>query len=391
MTIDRRGFNAGLGGALAAGGLGIGTVAAEAQSARPSYRGPNVIVVRFGGGVRRRETIVADTSFAPYLLNVLAPRGVLIPDVTIAELAGVDTSHAEGTLNLLTGRYRAYAKVGARGLAPLLEPSQPTLFELLRKAFDVAPHEALLINGEDRPQEEYLSYGGHRHYGVAFRSETIGLYRYKLHLYQRIIEDRTAPEPELARARKELARLRSLDYRGTAQAASPPLDRFWDKWHAYYGDTGLKNPRGDRLLTELALWAMRELKPRLMMINYQDPDYVHWGNASHYTRAIAVIDQGLQRLVTAADADPFFRDRTVLVIVPDCGRDTNPMMAVPYQHHFNSRSAHQIFALALGPGIARGRVLNKRVDQTSIAATIGAMMGVRVAAAEGRVLSEILT
>ena len=26
------------------------------------------------------------------------------------------------------------------------------------------------------------------------------------------------------------------------------------------------------------------------MVNYQDPDYVHWGNPSHYTRAIAVID-----------------------------------------------------------------------------------------------------
>jgi hypothetical protein len=391
MKFDRRGFAAGLGGVVAAGGLGLRSGVTTAQAARPRYRGPNVIVVRFGGGVRRAETIIPDKSYAPYLVNVLAPRGVLIPDLTIAELNGVDTSHAEGTLNLLTGRYKAYTKVGSRGLAPLLEPNQPTLFEILRKAFDVAPHEALLINGEDRPQEEYLTYGGHRHYGVAFRSETIGLYRYKLYLFKRIIAEGSVPEPELARAQKELARLQSLDYRGTAETGSPVLDRFWDKWRAHYGDSGLKNPRGDRLLTELALRAMRELKPRLMMINYQDPDYVHWGNASHYTRAIAVIDQGLQRLVAAADAEAFYRGQTAFVIVPDCGRDANPMMAVPYQHHFNSRSAHQIFALAFGPGITKGRVLDKHVDQTSIAATIGAVMGVRVEAAEGLVLSEILT
>ena len=44
-----------------------------------------------------------------------------------------------------------------------------------------------------------------------------------------------------------------------------------------------------------------------MMVNYQDPDYVHWGNASHYTRAVQIIDDGLQRLVAAVDADPFYQ------------------------------------------------------------------------------------
>ena len=60
----------------------------------------------------------------------------------------VDTGHAEGTLNLLTGRYKSYDKVDAHGLVPLLEPSQPTLFEYLRRSFDIPSHQALLVNGE---------------------------------------------------------------------------------------------------------------------------------------------------------------------------------------------------------------------------------------------------
>ena len=36
------------------------------------------------------------------------------------------------------------------------------------------------------------------------------------------------------------------------------------------------------------------------------------------------------------------RDNTVFLIVPDCGRDSNRAMPVPFQHHMNSRSAHQI-------------------------------------------------
>jgi len=383
VTITRRNFNQGL---IAAGAATL--LPHEAGAA--AYRGPNVIIVRFGGGVRRAETIERPTSYAPFLLNVMAERGVLIPNVTIDRIEGGDTSHAEGTLNILTGRYQSYEKVGDQGLAPLLEPAQPTLFEYLRKRFDIPSHQALLINGEDRPQEEYLTYGGHEHYGVSYRSEVVGLYRYKLFRLQRVLDEGAASDEELEEARKALEKLKSFDYRGTAQNQSPEMIRFWERWRAYYSDDSHRFPRGDRLLTELALWAIDELRPRLMMINYQDPDYVHWGNASHYTRAIGVIDRGLQQLALAVEASEHYRGRTVFVVVPDCGRDANPLMSVPFQHHFNSRSAHEIFALIAGPGIVSGRSLDKPVDQTSIAATVGAIMGFRTEA-EGRPLSEIFT
>ena len=65
-------------------------------------------------------------------------------------------------------------------------------------------------------------------------------------------------------------------------------------------------------------------------------------------------------------------------------------MSVPFQHHFNSRSAHEVFALVFGPGIERGRILDKPVDQTAIAPTVAAIMGLDAPRAEGRVLDEIL-
>ena len=88
------------------------------------------------------------------------------------------------------------------------------------------------------------------------------------------------------------------------------------------------------------------------------------------------------------EADPEYRDNTVFVVVPDCGRDDNQLMAVPYQHHFNSRSAHEIWALFFGPGIAHGDVVDRPVDQISIAATIGRVMRFKAEVAEGPVLAE---
>lgn len=119
------------------------------------------------------------------------------------------------------------------------------------------------------------------------------------------------------------------------------------------------------------------------MVNCHDPDHVHWGNASHYTRAIV-----LQRLVSAAEADPVSRDNTIFVITPDCGRDANPGAEMPFQHHFNSRSAHETWAVIFGPGIGKGTV-DRPVDQSAIAPTIAAAMGFSAHPAEGRAVDKI--
>ena len=260
--------------------------------------------------------------------KVLAERGVLIPDLRIDRLEGGNTSHAEGTLNLLTGRYQAYRDAGSSFFQDRLEPTEPTLFEYLRRTYDIPAHQALLINGEDRPQEEFFTYGIHGHYGIDFRSEMLSLHRFKLYKFARILEDGGLSDQERLAAEKAFDQLLAVDAREFAPDQSPEIQAMWAKWRDHYGDDGFKNPRGDRLLTELALWSLRDLQPRLMMINYQDPDYVHWGNASHYTRAIAIIDDGIRRIVEAVDHDDRYRNNTIIVITPDCGRDANPLMSV---------------------------------------------------------------
>ena len=51
--MDRRTFNTGLAASLGAATLDFSLI----RPARAAYKGPNVIIVRFGGGVRRAETI----------------------------------------------------------------------------------------------------------------------------------------------------------------------------------------------------------------------------------------------------------------------------------------------------------------------------------------------
>ena len=62
--------------------------------------------------------------------------------------------------------------------------------------------------------------------------------------------------------------------------------------------------------------ALKELRPRLVMINYQDTDYVHWGNPNFYTRAVSIIDDGVRELWQACQADEQYRENTIVNNVP---------------------------------------------------------------------------
>lgn len=371
---------------------------AEKSEQRPEYHGPNVIIIRFGGGVRRLETIDADHTYAPYFRHELAHRGTLFTDTSISatfrrngETTQVQTGHQQGTLNVLCGRYDRYEDVDKQPFREAFEPTVPTLFEYLRKAYGVAPHQALLVNNEDRTQEEFYSFSNHHLFGVRYRSNVLSLYRFKVWKLEQKLASGRLDDPQRAQLQKELARLKAKDYRKEDDdLRSLELEQFWHRWREYYGESGFVNPRGDRLLTELVTRALAELRPRLMMVNYTDPDYVHWGNMSHYTRGIAIIDQGLKRLVTAVEADPEYRDNTIFLIVPDCGRDSNPYMAVPCQHHFNTKSSRQVFALLFGPGIRRNVVVDKPSEQIQVAATVGHLMGFPTPFAEGPLLEEAL-
>ena len=395
--LDRRGF-------LTRTAAGLGAVAvgdtAWSQgklpfigSSKGDYTGPNVIIVRFGGGVRRQETIVdPQHTYSPFLLNKLAKRGTLYTNMMISQLEGVETSHGQGTLYILTGKYDRFKDVNGKFLGARFESKVPTLFEYLRKSYNVPEHETLIINGEDRTDEEFYSFSNHHLFGASYRSNVLSLYRFKVYLLRRQIAEGRLDEKEFKKKSAELAKLETLDYRvKDPSAQSPEITAFWERWRQFYGDSGFVNPRGDRLLTELTLRAMKELRPKLLMVNYNDPDYVHWGNASHYTRGISIIDQGLQQLFAAVEADEAYRDNTVFVIVPDCGRDSNRALAVPFQHHFNTRSAHEIFALFLGPGVARGQVIDREVNQISVAATVGRITGTETPHTEGPVLEEVFT
>ena len=364
------------------------------QGTRP-YEGPNVILVRFGGGVRRQETILDPTNtYCPFIYHELAGRhGILFSNMEIEDQPGVATSHGEGTLYLLTGQYRDFQDVSGRLFGSRFEPEKPTLFEYLRSQYNIPSYQALIVNGEDRIDEEFYTFSNNRYhnYGIRYKATVLSLYRFRMYLLRERLKNRNLSDQEERQLTRQLQQMEQIDHRGSNrnlnQAQDAELKQFWRNWRDYYGSSGFTCPRGDRLLTTLAIRAINELRPKLMMINYQDPDYVHWGNTTFYTRGISIIDEGVRELYNTVQNDEEYRDNTVFVIVPDCGRDNNRLMSVPYQHHFNTPGSHQIFAIIAGPErwvprSAQGLGQSRKVQQISVTKTIGEIMGFNAEHAE---------
>src|SRR3989454_7426916 len=106
---------AGTGTMVSSAGVALAQALPEVGRAdKPAYRGPNVVIVRFGGGARRREAIVPETTYAPFLCHELAKRGTLFPQMEVDSFTptvGVDTSHGQGTLYIITGKYEKYQDI----------------------------------------------------------------------------------------------------------------------------------------------------------------------------------------------------------------------------------------------------------------------------------------
>jgi hypothetical protein len=83
------------------------------------------------------------------------------------------------------------------------------------------------------------------------------------------------------------------------------------------------------------------------------------------------------------------------VVVPDCGRDNVRTAAVPFQHHFNSKSAHEVFAIVAGPKkyVPQARTLaavDRLQQQISVTGTVGELMGFRATEADADSLFKVV-
>lgn len=148
-------------------------------------------------------------------------------------------------------------------------------------------------------------------------------------------------------------------------------------------------------MSDPGTWASVQQKmdtyhPSLMVINLKQVDSVaHKGVYTDYSNAIKVADQIVYDLWQKIQKDPYYKDKTDLIVTTDHGRHSDGYSTGFKDHGGRNHGNRHLLFLAIGPDFKQNEVINIRRDQIDIVPTIGAILEVQTPYADGEVMTEL--
>jgi len=395
--INRRQFlrtAGGIGAAAALGGAGafLGKYAYRqwALDSTP-FTDRKLIVILFGGGTRSSESVDDPTHrYIPHLWNEMVPKGNLFTNMRIEH----KVVHPNSAGSIMTGHWEWDDIDWSKPVA------HPTIFEICRKARktpDVTAWAFVYASILAKTGESLA-----RDYGRKFAAN--------------IVEPPTIPRTtavEMDRLMQHAASIGSADAEIEASAACAKLarttsriskaglrskqareflDSEYDRWKAGSGTTS-----HDVFLADRAIACMRTFAPDVMAVDFGEIDCAHYGSWSRYVEAIRRTDELTWRLWKETGQLEQYRGRTLLLILPDHGRELDRPGHWGFIHHSNfynnegaDEGCRRVWMVALGPSVKPGCKIEKPVPITAAATTGLEYLGLEASAgAESSVLNLI--
>ncbi|MCU1239073.1 MAG: hypothetical protein JWP63_7040 [Candidatus Solibacter sp.] len=358
----------------------------RAQEKRRSRSGRRIIVVTFGGGCRYAETFAPEGLVNIPRLAAIRPRGYFYSKCVNSGIL----SHFNATSSLITGNWQWVNDFGAE------HATSPTIFETWRKATGAGPIDTWVVASNKGFAR--IGASGVNSVGSPYGANVV---LPKLLLTEAIKEVvRRRPRTGVTdreTVQRQLEGLLTEDYEGvgwtifkTGQQMDAAVQETLTKALIDYIHGPGKPSTGDELTYFIAREVMREFTPRVLLVNFWDMDVAHWGSYSLYLRAIQKTDELTGRLWDEVQANPHYRDKTTMLVVPELGRDGDMNAANGFlNHRSGDPSCRNVWALAVGGGLPTGET-DRPISHVDICATAAALLELRMADLAGEPLPEVL-
>jgi hypothetical protein len=333
------------------------------------------VVVTFGGGARDQETFAPEgQENIPNLLKELIPQASFFTQVVNRGILG----HYVATASLATGVYESVNNFAS------VPPEHPTVFEYFRKDLKRPAVDAWVVapsNGFNRIGES-----SHHAYGQGFGAGVI----LPKHLLRASISGGSTDYDHLLRDNYETP-FYAPELRGNEwqiHQLEELLKLSIAEFTAYA--RSLASP--DELSVYIARQLMRQHAPSLLWITLHDIDVAHAGAFSLYVDGIRRTDRLCAELWRTVQSEPEYAGKTTMLILPDFGRDSDMDSAGNgFQHHRTGDAlSRTTWMLAIGPGVRAGRVVDRPIESTDLAPTLGSLLGFSPVFAQGRPITEVL-
>ena len=361
-----------------------GSLGAQEPPARRSSH--KVIVVTFGGGVRYSETFAPEGLHNIPRLVALRPEGHFFKSCVNSGVL----SHFNSTASILTGNWQ---RVDDFGFQP---PAGTTFFDQFRKQTGAGPLDAWVVS----TNKSFASMGwsSDRSFGQPYGANVVLPKQLLLEAVQEVVKKGTAGGvADREGVLRRLEGVLSEGYEGigwTIFQGGRNLDRQVRETLLRGLVEYINGPEaptsGDELTFFITREIMREFAPRLMLVNFWDMDVAHWGSYSLYLNAITKTDRLTGMLWDEIQANPNYRDKTTMLVLPELGRDGDQNAANGFlNHRSGDPSCRNMWLLAMGAGVPRGET-DRPVHHVDVAATAAELLGVKAVGMTGSPMRELM-
>ncbi|RNI26975.1 sulfatase-like hydrolase/transferase [Rufibacter latericius] len=166
-------------------------------------------------------------------------------------------------------------------------------------------------------------------------------------------------------------------------------------WHNQYmpstncGTNSGSGYRSDLTTFEVAMKVLQTDHPKLMLINFKDPDVGgHTNNWSGYLQGIKRADSLVAELWTYLNKDKAYKDKVTLLVTNDHGRHLDGMADGFVSHGDGCEGCRHITLFAAGPDFKKNATIDTYYRQRDIAATVAELMRIEMVT-EGEMMKEL--
>ncbi len=382
---SRRAF-LGAAGMLAAG-LILPQVRAEQTPRVLAGSGHKVIVV-IVGGMRRDETFSPEGIInIPHLSADLLPQSLFYRH---ARNEGV-TAHFNAISSILTGNWQRVDDWGKQA------PTSPTLFEQFRKGLRVDRSDTWVV-ASNKALTSLIGSSSEANYGPAYGANVV----FPKQLMLQAVADalrggRTANMADRSKVEAELeSALAGSNYEGLGwnvfDAADQLDPRVRSSIQAAIANfvRGGGPTSGDELTFFMSREIMRKFAPQLLVVAFSDVEAAHFGSYALHVSGIRTADRLAYQLWQEVQANPEYRGKTSLVILPEFGRDPDGSSTNGFfNHRANVDSTRDTWMMALGAGIEKPQVIERPIQHIDLCPTLANLLGCPHMDMRGRTIAEI--
>jgi hypothetical protein len=372
-------------GLLIAGSM-LPQARADERQRAASDSGHKILVVIIGG-VRRAETFSREgLENIPHLAADLLPKALFYP---YTRNEGV-TAHFNAISSILTGNWQRVDDWGK------LAPTTPTLFEQFRKQQRVSGSDTWVV-ASNKALTNLIGASSASDYGPAFGANVV----FPKQLMLTAVVDalrggRTANMADRGKVEAELkSAMEGSNYEGLGWNVFDAAERLDPRVQSSL-KTAIANfvhgggpTSGDELTFFMTREIMRKFAPSVLTVVFSDVEVAHFGSYALHLSGIRTVDRLAYELWQEAQANPDYRDKTTMVILPEFGRDPDGSSTNGFfNHRANEESTRDAWMMALGTAVDRPQIIERPIRHIDLCPTLAGLLGCRPLESQGTLLKE---